>query len=148
MVSQVEKNYLPECDSIHPDFKRKADINIRPARDCHWKKGNVLQNHLVLSKLLILMMEIDQLLWFVLKSVTIIIEEHCVFYRADAGTQDGPIYLQALAKYLQQEYMRRPLDKILKMVRQHMIRKVQVWYLKANYILFSLYVLFLFWILQ
>ena len=47
-------------------------------------------------------------------------------FRADAGGEDGSIYLQALARYLQQEYMRRPLDKILKMVRQHMIRKVQV----------------------
>ena len=46
--------------------------------------------------------------------------------RAHAAGEDGSIYLQALAKYLQEEYMRRPLDKILKMVRQHMIRKVQV----------------------
>ena len=48
------------------------------------------------------------------------------FCRAHAGDKNGSVYLQAFAKYLQEEYMKRPLDKILKMVRQSMIGKVQV----------------------
>ena len=53
----------------------------------------------------------------------------CIFFhfcRAHAGDENGSIYLQAFAKYLQDEYMKRPLDKILKMVRQSMVKKVQV----------------------
>ena len=46
--------------------------------------------------------------------------------RAHGGGEDGSIYLQALAKYLQEDFMKRPLDRILKMVRQLMIKKVQV----------------------
>ena len=48
--------------------------------------------------------------------------------RAHGGDENGSVYLQALATYLQQEYMDRPLNKILQMVRQYMVRKDQVRY--------------------
>ena len=43
-----------------------------------------------------------------------------------AVEKEGSIYLQGLAKYLREEYMRKPLDRILRMVRQDMIKKMQV----------------------
>ena len=61
-----------------------------------------------------------------------------MYFTAHAGGENGSIYLQALAKYLQQEYMRRPLDKILKMVRQYMIKKDKV--LTDLYLFFIQYI--------
>ena len=49
-----------------------------------------------------------------------------VVNRAYAGDEDGSVYLQAFATYLQEHYKTRPVDKIYMMVKQAMIRCEQV----------------------
>ena len=46
--------------------------------------------------------------------------------RAYGGDKTGSAYLQYLAKFLREEYMKRPLDRIYLMVKQAMLKVEQV----------------------
>ena len=48
------------------------------------------------------------------------------YFRAYAGDEDGSVYLQAFAAFLQDQYMKRSLDRIYLMVKKAMIEARQV----------------------
>ena len=48
------------------------------------------------------------------------------YFRAYGGDQDGSVYLQAFATFLQDHYLKRSLDKIYLMVKKAMIEAKQV----------------------
>ena len=49
-----------------------------------------------------------------------------LYFRAYGGDDDGSVYLQAFAAFLQDHYMKRPLDRIYLMVKRAMIDSEQV----------------------
>ena len=49
-----------------------------------------------------------------------------LYFRAYGGDEDGSVYLQAFATFLQDHYMKTSLDRIYLMVKQAMIEAKQV----------------------
>ena len=49
-----------------------------------------------------------------------------MYFRAYGGDEDGSVYLQALATFLQVHYLNIPLDRIYLMVKRTMIEAKQV----------------------
>ena len=55
-----------------------------------------------------------------------------LYFRAYGGDEDGSVYLQAFATFLQDHYTKRSLDRIYLMVKQAMIEAKQVGHLFWN----------------
>ena len=53
---------------------------------------------------------------------------HILYFRAYAGKKDGCLYLQAFATFLQDQYLKKSLDRIYLMVKKVMIEAEQVRY--------------------
>ena len=51
---------------------------------------------------------------------------NCFYFRAYGGDEDGSVYLQAFATFLQDHYLNIPLDRIYLMVKWAMIETKQV----------------------